>query len=373
MDCERFDRVSLDLLYEELDELTGAAAKRHVEHCSRCRDIHAEMRATRAVGVLPLLDPPPDLESRILEAERAAHARLPLRKRAGRGISILAGYAMRPQLAMAALLLLMVGTSLLLLRARPGDRENVQVTERGVPESERESVAIVPVPEKVASDTAAEAHGVKLGREKKEGRGQDLSDQEFATAPQAAAEATEKDKNAEADELKQSGDAGSDGVYDRGLEAYRAARYTEAIKDFDDVASKGGKQAPSAALFAAQAVRKSSGCSQAAPRFEAVSSRFRGGGIGHEATWQAADCYRALGRADDARRAYTQLLDVAGYGQRAQLALASLETGDRVAAKRAAQAAPGGAAAGAKVKAAPKPTAPPKAAAKPAPSVDEAF
>ncbi len=371
MDCERFDRVSLDLLYEELDELTGAAAKRHVEHCARCREIHAELRATRAVGILPMLEPPSDLEARILDAERAAHARLPLRKRAGRGISILAGYAMRPQLAMAALLLLMVGTSLLLLRARPGDRESVQITERGVPESEGESVAIVPVPEKVASDTAGEAHGAKPGRSKKESRGSD--DEDFAAAPMAVAEEAEKNRAAEGDEQKGGADAGSDGVYDRGLEAYRAARYPEAIKDLDDVAAKGGKQAPSAALFAAQAVRKSSGCSQAAPRFEAVSSRFRGGGIGHEATWQAADCYRALGRADDARRSYTQLLGVAGYGQRAQLALASLDTGDRVAAKRAAAAPPAGAAAGGpKAKAAPKAAAPPpKPAAKPAPN--EAF
>jgi TolA-binding protein len=363
--------VSLDLLYDELDELTSAAAKRHVEHCARCREIQSELRATRAVGVLPHLEPPPDLETRILEAERAAHARLPLRKRAGRGISILAGYAMRPQLAMAALLLLMVGTSLLLLRARPGDRESVQVTERGVPESEGASVAIVPVPEKVASDTAAEAHGAKLGRSKKESR--EADDQAFAAAPQAAAgEETEKNRE-RGDEQDKGADGGSDGIYDRGLDAYRAARYPEAIKDFDEVAAGGGRQAPSAALFAAQAVRKSSGCSQAAPRFEAVSSRFRGGGIGHEATWQAADCYRALGRSDDARRAYTQLLDVAGYGQRAQLALASLDTGDRVAAKRAESAPPGGGAAvGPKAKAAPKAAAPP---AKPpvTPVPDEAF
>ncbi len=372
MDCERFDRIALDLLYDELDELTSAAAKRHIEHCSRCREINSEMRATRAVGVLPILEPPPDLEARILEAERAAHARLPLRKRMGRGVSILAGYAMRPQLAMAALLLLMLGTSLLLLRAKPGDRESVQVTERGVPESEGESVAIVPVPEKVASDTAAEAHGVKLGRAKKESRG-GVSDSEFAEAPSPGEADKNRSRRAQVDQLD--ADAGSDGTYDRGMEAYRAARYADAVKDFDAVASKGGPQAASAALFAGQAIRKSAGCSQAAPRFEAVSSRFRGGGIGHEATWQAADCYRALGRMDDARRSYTQLLDVPGYGQRAQLALASLETGDRVAAKRAAAAPPVGGAVGPKAKAAPKRPAPKaKPAAKPkASGSDQAF
>lgn len=355
MDCERFDRIALDLLYDELDELSSAAAKRHVEHCARCRDIHSEMRATRAVGVLPTLEPPADLEARILEAEHAVHAQLPLRKRVGRGVSILAGYAMRPQLAMAALLLLMLGTSLLLLRARPGDRGNVQVTERGVPESEGESVAIVPVPEKVATDTAAQAHGVMMDRK----REAPAAEPEFAEAPAAAAETERSDKNASG----AAEDAGGDGTYERAMAAYRAQRYADAVREFDQVAAAGGPQAPSAALFSAQAVRKSSGCSQAAPRFEAVSSRFRGGGIGHEATWQAADCYRALGRTDDARRAYTQLLDVAGYGQRAQLALASLETGgEMLAAKRAAAAPAAAGKAKAAPKAASKPTSPPQAA-----------
>ena len=111
MDCERFDRVVLDLLYEELDELTAAAARRHVEQCVRCRGILAGLRATREVATLPLVDAPAGLEHSILEAERRARESLPLRRRLGRGVSVLAGYAMRPQLAMAALLLLAIGSS----------------------------------------------------------------------------------------------------------------------------------------------------------------------------------------------------------------------------------------------------------------------
>ncbi|HWZ93514.1 MAG TPA: zf-HC2 domain-containing protein, partial [Polyangiaceae bacterium] len=144
MDCEKFDRIVLDLLYDELDELTSAAAKRHMEHCARCRSIGSGLRATREVGMLPLLDAPEGLELRILEAERQATELLPLGKRLGRGLSLLAGYAMRPQLAMAALLMLMIGSSLLFLRAQPGDREHVLVTERGVPESDNDSVAVMP-------------------------------------------------------------------------------------------------------------------------------------------------------------------------------------------------------------------------------------
>src|SRR6187402_3705708 len=138
MDCERFDRIVLELLYDELDELTAAAARRHTEQCARCRGILSGLRATREVGALPLVDPPEGLELKILEAEKRLNARLPLRKKLGRGVSILAVYAMRPQLAMSALLLLMLGSSLFFLRARPGDHDSVLVTERGTPETEAE-------------------------------------------------------------------------------------------------------------------------------------------------------------------------------------------------------------------------------------------
>ncbi|HEY3666599.1 MAG TPA: zf-HC2 domain-containing protein, partial [Polyangiaceae bacterium] len=158
MDCEKFDRIVLDLLYEELDELTQAAAKRHMEHCTRCKGIGAGLRATREVGVLPLVDTPQGLELRILEAERQATQLLPLGKRLGRGVSLLAGYAMRPQLSMAALLMLMIGSSLFFLRAQPGDREHVLVTERGVPESDNEPLtAVVPKKSNASEPEAARA------------------------------------------------------------------------------------------------------------------------------------------------------------------------------------------------------------------------
>jgi len=126
VDCERFDRIVLDYLYDELDELTAAAAKRHVEQCARCRGIVAGLRATREVGALPLVDPPEGLELRILDAERQVRERLPMKQRAGRAVSVLAGYAMRPQLAMAALLLLAIGSGLVFFRQRPNDRDATQ-------------------------------------------------------------------------------------------------------------------------------------------------------------------------------------------------------------------------------------------------------
>ena len=149
----------------------------------------------------------------------------------------------------------------------------------------------------------------------------------------------------------------------KAMKNYRAGNYVEAQRDFDSVANGGGENSASAALFAAQAVRASSGCTTAASRFESVGTKFRGSGVGNEATWQAADCYRSLGRTEDARRNYQALLEAPGYGDRAQLALAALDT-DRVASRKAKAAAgaslPAVKAAPAPAKPAAKPTTEPK-------------
>lgn len=359
MDCEKFDRIVLDLLYEELDELTSAAAKRHVEHCARCRTITVGLRATREVGVLPLEEAPEGLEMRILEAERQANAVLPLRKRIGRGVSLMASYAMRPQLAMAALLLLMIGSSLLFLRGRPGSRDSVQVTERGVPESEGDSVAVMPAPARAVAAGEAPAHGAlkeekPAHREKAKISKDELRDtpaDDLAQSAPAAAGMAAADAGTVANSEAQDGGASS---YEAAMAAYRAGHYAEAGRRFDSVAASGGPDAASAALYAARSTRNSSGCGSAAARFDDVASRYRGTSIGNEATWQAADCYRSMGQLDRARRNYQLLLATSGYSQRAQAALDDME--GRSPNAMAARAAP----------AAPK--AATKAAAKPAPA-----
>lgn len=304
MDCEKFDRVVLDLLYEELDELTSAAARRHMDHCARCKSIAAGLRATRQLAVLEVVEPSPDLETRILAAERRARAGMPFGKRVGRAVSVLAGYAMRPQLAMAAVALLMIGTSVVLVRSRPGSAESVRVTERGVPESEPGAAA----PAAVAAAPAASV----------------------AEAPAAAVA---------------SGDSGTSDAYGQALAAYRAGRYSDAEARFDAIAKENGADAAPSALYAAESAKNASGCGRAAPRFEAVSLRFPGTGVAHEAAWEAATCFKAVGKNDDARRNYRTLIGVAGYGDRAEAALASLEL--RVAGRRSAGAPPATTAAGA--------------------------
>jgi len=162
MNSDKFDRIVLDLLYGELDELTTAAAKRHMDQSARAREIFAHFKATRQLSVLPTHDPPPDFEATLMDRERRALAELPLHHRIGRIVSMLAGYAMRPQLIMGALLLLMIGSSLMFLRARPGQHSAMQVTERGAPEADvapNESVSAerdehTPAPARAAAVTA---------------------------------------------------------------------------------------------------------------------------------------------------------------------------------------------------------------------------
>jgi hypothetical protein len=341
MDCERFDRIVLDLLYDELDELTAAAARRHLDQCARCRGIMAGLRATREVGTLPLVDPPDGLELRILEAERQMRGRLPLRQRAGRAVSMLAGYAMRPQLAMAATLLLVIGGGLLLFRGRPSSHDTVSVTERGVAES----------------DPGAEAHGVAKPSPERKATGS------LAPAPAASAAATQlADKDGPGDDLFQAAE-----------QAYREQRFKEARQQFEGVVARGGTNAAKAALYAAQSVKGSDECGAAAPLFDQVSQRYPGTRAGYDATWEAAACYEALGDHEKARRSYQALLDEPSYGTRARAALAQLDRVDapvevasrkaKAAAARPVQAAdPQGAGANAQPSEPAKPGSPPSPA-----------
>ncbi len=321
MDCERFDRIVLDFLYDELDELTAAAARRHVDQCARCRGIIAGLRATREVGALPLVDPPEGLELRILEAERQVRERLPLRQRAGRAVSVLAGYAMRPQLAMAALLLLAIGSGLVFFRQAPNDRDTVSVTERGVAESDPEPLSVLPraqseAPSSPAPRAASPSAAGALSPHSKEAP---LDGLPLAARP-ASPPAPPATASAAGDAR-----AGEDSVYQAALSAYRAGRYREARQQFESVVAQGGTDAARAAYYAALSAKSGEGCGSAASLFDQVSQHYPGTGAGYDAAWEAAGCYSTLGDTERARRAYQALLDEPSYGARAKAALAELD------------------------------------------------
>lgn len=136
MDCEKFDDYVMDALYGELDELTLEALKRHVEGCARCGPVWSGLKGTRSAVTLPLEEPDPALEDRILAAERSVQHTAPIHRKIMRAAAWAGSVVMRPQFAMAAVFMLVVGSSLMLLRARPGTMSPpVQVSEQGRPET----------------------------------------------------------------------------------------------------------------------------------------------------------------------------------------------------------------------------------------------
>lgn len=317
------------------------------------------MRATREVGALALVDPPPTLELGILEAERRLNAQLPLRKKLGRGVSILAVYAMRPQLAMAALLLLMIGSSLFFLRGRSGARDSVLITEHGVPETEAEHVAIRPAPARNV-EPAPLASMPKLASAKAEAPAAREREGDKPSAPVAELDtAKDSDLKGVANEAEPlPGTEPAADSMEAASAAFQGGRYVEAQRRFEEIAARGGSEAPAAALQAVEALRRQRGCPAAAPRYEEVHSRYRDTPAGNEAAWQAGDCYRALGELSQARQSLEALLEVAEYRSRAEAALQELTAREAqvASARKAKAAAPTGAGAG------PVPASPPAAA-----------
>lgn len=260
---------------------------------------------------------------------------------------------------MAALLMLMIGSSLIFLRAKPGEQSSVQVTERGMPETEADSI-ILPSPA---------AQGAAAPRQD-DGR---FATPPSATAPGALAAATANNAASAARGESKSADQPSD-ERSRKPEANQeegalAKRSTGAelgpSREHDDLFGL-ESEAPdpaSVALQQARDLQQSSGCAAAAPKFEEVNSRFPGSPVAAEATWRAAECRRLLGEVAAARQGYTVLLEVNAYRERARAALNALgvdPSSDTAVASKAASkpatSSPAGAAA--------EPAAPAKAKAK---------
>jgi hypothetical protein len=384
MDCERFDEVVVDVLYGEVPEAEASAARQHLGRCERCAAVLANLREARKLVALPMEEPPEQLDEVVLEAARRAHRQLPWPRKIGRAVSWAGSWAMRPQLAMAALLLLMIGSSLLLLRGRPGASPMgvVRVTEQGVPERQRPEraghtapeMAAVPMPgesPRAAAAAPAEAvpapervAGASAGSERARDKGEAKSstaapgdqpdpsalamrtdEAEEAALPPPRAQpaspvAAAPPAGAGANPALSYGNVAQQGAapapastvppgdaFAEAMARYRAHDYAAASRGFDAVAAAGGPNAPSAALHAARAVRSSAGCSAALPRFEAVSSRYGGASAGVQAKWEAATCYRSLGNLERTRQLLNELAAIEGQRDRAERELAELAAG----------------------------------------------
>jgi len=375
MDCEKFDQIIIDAVYDELDELTLAAAKRHADGCQHCQAAWSGLRATRKIGILPLVEAPAGLEAHIMQAAREAHRNLPWPKRVGRAVSWAGTYAMRPQMAMAALLVLMLGSSIIFLRPKPDRRGalgRVSVTERGVPEQSLEE----PRPTNVPSTDDRIPAGGRLARRDEERanpvpapmaaapfalppesvgeshaqRGLDKAEPmaDMAPRPRSASGAGAVAPNdlalngppaqrSVAPSEKKRGEIATgvgapaataipaQDAFGAAMDLFNSGRYAEAERAFDDIDASRSKDAPRAALQAAKSAQNAFGCGKAAAKYEAVWARYSATSPGAEALWSAAECYREIANYGKARDLLVQLRNVAGYRDRAEARLADLE------------------------------------------------
>lgn len=326
MDCEKFESAMMDDLYGELDEVSSAAAKKHVAGCAKCASLAGGLRTTRRMAVVPTLEPPADLQDRIVAAAKDAQKVVRVRggqPKVARAISIAGRWAMQPQTAVAAVFLVMIGTSVLLLRgkaSRAPSSADVIVTEQGVPSPA--ACATAPVvaaePRGAGASTAAYASPPRPAEAKPNAPSTPAADlPEVARERAPFAPASSPMAGGGAGARQQEGEPQSRRAttpFESAMQAYLAGRYDEAMKEFDALAPGD----PASALMAARAAREGKSCRGAIARFDAVAQRAAQTSAGWDALLEGALCYRAIGDFGNARVRLQALLKVDAYKDRAQ-------------------------------------------------------
>jgi len=334
MDCDKFESAIMDELYGELDEVTSAAVKRHLASCSRCANLFGGLRATRRVAVLPRVEPPPGLERSILSHVDIALRVVPFRRRAAQAVSVAGSWAMRPQTAMAAVFLVMLGASVLLLRGRssraPASAE-MTVTQEGTPAPAAPSTAPLSAATDFAPPLGPLAQNERLGEVK-------------AAAPPVAAgspaqeppTATPRARTfAKAPPPSPGGEA-TKASPARDLAVAAAPAATPIAPS--PGAAQGGRSMPvaqaekpessdvvGADLAAARSLRDTRGCRAAIARFDDVARRSAGTPAGWDALLDSAMCCRFIGDNAGAQTRLNALLNVESYKERARIELEKLD------------------------------------------------
>jgi hypothetical protein len=318
MDCEKFEATLIDELYDELDELTSAACKRHVEGCARCAALFGGLQATRRLAILPLVAPPRGLEERILAAEKEARKVVPMEGRLARALSWAGSWAMRPQVAMAALFLLLVGVTSSFLFGRKGD----SLSADGTPPSAEGSSAPAPAtigptpPEELAKaepTTAAPSPAAAAPVATEAPRGEPLA---FAKSPRTAYGSVSGLGGAGGSDIANANTpaAGAPAHMNPSPPAAAAQASASSLESDAEVA-----------LSAARSVRDGGGgCAQAIARYDALASRAFGTRVGYDAVLEGGQCLRSVGSTELARQHFSRLLGVPEYAARAQAGLDSL-------------------------------------------------
>jgi hypothetical protein len=280
MDCDQFESAMMDVLYGELDAAKRAAARDHTAVCATCAARLRGLRASRRVASVPLAlssdglvqpvavaaDERTSAEGGVVDSDERTSAgggvvkrgdAPSLRQRTARIVSLAGSWAMRPQTAMSAVFLVMIGTSVLLLRgkAHAPTEASVTVTQQGTP--------ALPV----------------------------------ASAIQKPVEPTSP--------------------FEAAAIQYRAGQFDEAMRAFDALAASD----PNAELWASRSARAGKGCRAAVPRFDHLAQRAAGTPPGWDALLEGGICFRSIGNASEARVRLNALLRVDSHKERARAEL----------------------------------------------------
>ena len=197
MDCTKFESALFDELYGELDEVTRASLRKHEASCEKCAELAASLRSAKDETHLEKVEVPAGLELAILErafgagegaailraADEATRSGLTSETGASaareasvlrladaarkepdhrtpfaRFLSTAGSWAMRPSTAMAAVFVLMTGTSVLLLRGHADSprKESMTITAIGEP---AEQVAPAASAAPLSEEELGKAHG----------------------------------------------------------------------------------------------------------------------------------------------------------------------------------------------------------------------
>jgi hypothetical protein len=334
----------MDELYGELDEITSAAVKRHVAGCARCATLLGGFRATRRVAGLPMVEVPSGLEERILVAAAAQAPReSALQWRLARVLSLAGTWAMRPQTAMAAVSLVMIGTSVLLLRGRssraPANAEMI-VTEEGTPapaataplmESKGAAAPPPTAPPAPAVVAAAPAPEPPADFRQRAAKVAPRADDEVAAGPMPMAAVARAPSGGAGVGGSPSFASGPVQVHAQFAEAPAAAA---APSPFD----ANGELAEARAARD-DAARRGLPCPSMA-RFDDVVSRAGGTAAGWDAVYEGALCYESNGDFASARNRLNVLLRVDPYKDRARAQLDQLSRRQQPASAAAPAAKP---------------------------------
>jgi len=371
VDCERLDEISVELAYGELEPRRVAEAEQHLLSCERCSALVARLRKGReAAGMLDLEEPSSLLEARILAVAGTEKPPASIPRRTGRLLARAGAWVTRPQFAMAAVLVLMVGSSIILLRGgHSSTARQEKVVDEGKPIAAVEqdnSHAGAPALAAPKADEPAQTKAADDGKPRPEsatitppkagakgdgkesdgdfgnkddlaqGEGGDLAKDKKKTKPADEAEKKLEEKaiggvaaspppvTAPAAPQKAATGAATGASYDTAMTAYKASKWADAAAGFDAAVAAGDRPS-SALLYAARSYRAAGNCDKALVRFQKVLSTYPTSVDAPFAALEGGQCAKQLGDLATARTLFEKAKTFPATAVKAQAELDALD------------------------------------------------